>query len=108
MRAPRRILFISGSIGLGHAARDLAITERLRALRPGLEIDWLAGHPATRLIEEAGESILPEAAAFQETGVAEDSAGEFSLNLPHYATHALGEWARAARAVLSATRRRPY
>jgi predicted glycosyltransferase len=104
----RRILFISDSIGLGHARRDLAIAEQLRARRPSLEIDWLAGHPATRLIEEAGESILPESAAFEETGFAEDSAEEFSLNITRYATHALGAWARAARAALGVTRRRAY
>jgi len=103
-----RILFISSSIGLGHAARDLAIAEQLRGRRPDLEIDWLAGHPATRLIEAAGESILPEAAVFQETGFAEDSAEEFSLNLTRYATRALGAWARAARAILNVTRRRSY
>ena len=103
-----RILFISSSIGLGHAARDLAIAEQLRSRRPDLEIDWLAGHPATLLIEAAGESILPEAAVFQETGFAEDSAEEFSLNLTRYATRALGAWARAARTILSVTRRRSY
>jgi predicted glycosyltransferase len=103
-----RILFISSSIGLGHAARDLAIAEQLRGRRPDLEIDWLAGHPATRVIEAAGESILPEAAVFQETGFAEDSAEEFSLNLTRYATRALGAWARAARAILNVTRRRSY
>jgi len=108
MHEARRILFISDSIGLGHAGRDLAVAERLRSRRPGLEIDWLAGHPARLLIEEAGESILPEAAAFQETGFAEDSADEFSLNITRYATHVVGAWVRAARAVLNATQRRPY
>lgn len=108
MHEPRRILFISGSIGLGHAGRDLAIAQQLRTRRPGLEIDWLAGHPATRVIEEAGESILPEAAAFQETGFAEDSAEEFSLNLTRYSTRALRAWARAARAVLNVTQSGSY
>lgn len=41
-----RILFISGSIGLGHAARHRAIAGELRRPRPGVEIDWLAGDPA--------------------------------------------------------------
>jgi predicted glycosyltransferase len=108
MPEPRRILFISDSIGLGHAARDLAIAQRLRGRRPGLEIDWLAGQPATDLIEHAGESILAEAAAFEETTFAEQSAEGFSLNLPRYATHVLLAWARAARAVLNVTGRRPY
>lgn len=50
-----RVLFISGSIGLGHAARDLAIAGELRRLDPAIEIDWLAGDPARRLIEDARE-----------------------------------------------------
>lgn len=105
---PSRILFISGSIGLGHAERDLAIAQELRRRRPGLEIDWLAGHPAARLIKDAGERILPEAAAFQETGRAEDSAQGFSLNIISYLTHAAGAWTRAAKAVLKVANERPY
>jgi predicted glycosyltransferase len=108
MSSSHRILFISGSIGLGHAGRDLAIAQQLRTRRPGLEIDWLAGQPAARVIEEAGESILPEAVGFQETGSAEDSAEAFSLNLTRYATRALRAWARAARAVFKVTESRSY
>src|SRR5215210_4292729 len=67
-----RILYISDSIGLGHAARDLAIARELRILNAGIEIMWLAGDPARRLIAEAGETLLPETEAFaHETGVAE-------------------------------------
>jgi predicted glycosyltransferase len=40
-----RVLYISGSIGLGHARRDLAIARELRRLDPGVEIAWLAGEP---------------------------------------------------------------
>lgn len=108
MHEPRRILFISSSIGLGHAGRDLAIAEQLRSRRGDLEIDWLAGHPAARLLEEAGESILPEADTLEDTGLAEDSAQGFSLNITRYATHASRAWARAARQVLEVTRRRSY
>jgi predicted glycosyltransferase len=77
-----RLLFISGSIGLGHARRDLAIARELRCLDPGVEIVWLAGEPASYVIAEAGETLLPESAAYgDETAVAEDAAGGFSLNL---------------------------
>ena len=37
-----RVLYISGSIGLGHARRDLAIARELRRLDPEVEIMWLA------------------------------------------------------------------
>jgi len=58
----RRALYISSPIGLGHARRDLAIARELRRLRPGLEITWLAQHPVTRILEEAGERVHPASA----------------------------------------------
>ena len=36
---PKRALYISSPIGLGHARRDLAIADELRKLHPDLEID---------------------------------------------------------------------
>ena len=53
----RRALYISSPIGLGHARRDLAIADELRRLRPELEIDWLAQHPVTAMLEPRGERI---------------------------------------------------
>jgi pimeloyl-ACP methyl ester carboxylesterase/predicted glycosyltransferase len=58
----RRALFVSSPIGLGHARRDVAIADALRALRPGLEIDWLAQDPVTRVREARGERIHPASA----------------------------------------------
>lgn len=57
---PRRALFISSPIGLGHIQRDLAVARELRALVPDLEIHWWAQHPVTRVLEEAGETIHPQ------------------------------------------------
>ena len=59
---PKRALFVSSPIGLGHARRDLAIAGELRALHPGLEIDWLAQHPVTTVLEAHGERIHPASA----------------------------------------------
>jgi hypothetical protein len=53
MSANTRVLYVSDSIGLGHAARDLAIARELRHQDPGIEIVWLAGDPARRLIADA-------------------------------------------------------
>jgi predicted glycosyltransferase len=50
---------VSSPIGLGHARRDVAIARELRALHPGLEIDWLAQHPVTTVLEAANERIHP-------------------------------------------------
>jgi predicted glycosyltransferase len=55
----RRALYISSPIGLGHAMRDAAIADELRKLHPDLEIDWLAQHPVTAVLEERGERIHP-------------------------------------------------
>lgn len=93
-----RALYISGSIGLGHATRDLAIAAALREELPELQIDWLAGDPARPLIAEAGETVLDESRGFDETPVAEASADAFSLNLADYVHRARGAWSGAIRA----------
>jgi pimeloyl-ACP methyl ester carboxylesterase len=56
---PKRALYISSPIGLGHARRDQAIADALRGLHPGLEIDWLAQHPVTTFLSSKGERIHP-------------------------------------------------
>jgi pimeloyl-ACP methyl ester carboxylesterase/predicted glycosyltransferase len=55
----KRALFVSSPIGLGHAQRDVAIARELRKLHPDLEIDWLAQHPVTKVLEGEGERIHP-------------------------------------------------
>lgn len=55
----RRALYVSSPIGLGHARRDVAIARDLRRLVPGLEIDWLAQDPVTRVLQVGGERIHP-------------------------------------------------
>ena len=55
----KRALFISSPIGLGHARRDVAIAQELRKLVDGIQIDWLAQDPVTRVLEQEGETIHP-------------------------------------------------
>jgi predicted glycosyltransferase len=76
LRRPRRALYLSSPIGLGHARRDLAIARELRALVPGLEIDWLAQDPVTRVLEAEGERIHPASAwlANESTHIERESA----------------------------------
>ena len=50
---------MSSPIGLGHARRDVAIADELRRLHPDLEIDWLAQHPVTAVLEARGERDPP-------------------------------------------------
>jgi pimeloyl-ACP methyl ester carboxylesterase/predicted glycosyltransferase len=56
---PKRALYISSPIGLGHAQRDAAIADELRKLHPGLQIDWLAQDPVTAVLAARGERVHP-------------------------------------------------
>jgi predicted glycosyltransferase len=73
----RRALYISSPIGLGHAQRDVAIADELRKIRPDLEIDWLAQHPVTAVLEEHGQRIHPLSAelASESAHIASESTG---------------------------------
>jgi pimeloyl-ACP methyl ester carboxylesterase/predicted glycosyltransferase len=62
MNRPKKVLYLSSPIGLGHARRDLAIAIALRAERPGVQVDWLAQEPVTRFLARAGERIHPASA----------------------------------------------
>jgi pimeloyl-ACP methyl ester carboxylesterase/predicted glycosyltransferase len=72
----KRVLYISSPIGLGHAQRDAAIADELRKLHPDLEIDWLAQHPVTAVLEARGERIHPASAylANESTHIESESA----------------------------------
>ncbi len=72
---PQRLLFISGSGGLGHVTRDLALARALRQAVSGVEIRWLAASPASEVLQEAGEQLLPQARDWaDETVVGADMA----------------------------------
>jgi pimeloyl-ACP methyl ester carboxylesterase/predicted glycosyltransferase len=77
----KRALYISSPIGLGHAQRDVAIADELRKLHPDLEIDWLAQHPVTRVLQAAGERIHPASALLSnESSHIESEAAEHDLH----------------------------
>jgi pimeloyl-ACP methyl ester carboxylesterase/predicted glycosyltransferase len=77
----KRALYISSPIGLGHAQRDAAIAEELRKLHPELEIDWLAQHPVTAVLEGRGERIHPASALLaNESGHIESESAEHDLH----------------------------
>ncbi|HET9613865.1 MAG TPA: hypothetical protein VFP22_03545, partial [Candidatus Limnocylindrales bacterium] len=82
----RRALYLSSPIGLGHAMRDAAIADELRRLRPDVQIDWLAQHPVTAVLEARGERIHPLSA---------DLASESS----HFAREAAGHDLNAFQAI---------
>ncbi len=80
-RRPKRVLYLSSPIGLGHVRRDLAIADELRKQRPGVEIDWLSQSPVTDFLERAGEHVHPASAWLaSESGHIESEAGEHDLH----------------------------
>ena len=80
-RRPKRVLYLSSPIGLGHVRRDLAIADALRKQHPGLEIEWLSQSPVTDFLEAAGERIHPASAWLSsESGHIESESGEHDLH----------------------------
>jgi pimeloyl-ACP methyl ester carboxylesterase/predicted glycosyltransferase len=80
-RRRKRALFVSSPIGLGHARRDVAIAQELRKLVPELEIDWLAQHPVTKVLEAEGERIHPASRHLaNESGHIESECAEHDLH----------------------------
>jgi len=93
----KNILYISGSLGLGHIVRDLAISHELRKQNPEIEISWLAASPASSLLKDMGEKLLPESDLYaNDNMIAENAAMEFHLNLLKYLFHAKKAWAHNA------------
>jgi Glycosyltransferase family 28 C-terminal domain len=84
------VLYVSSSIGLGHASKDLAIAGELRRLVPDIDIVWLAGHPASDVLAEAGEHVLSEASSWiGASDIAEKSMRGGNLNLVRYVYRSL-------------------
>ncbi len=81
LNRPKRVLYVSSPIGLGHARRDLAIADELRKQRPGIEVHWLAQHPVTELLQRRSELIHPASAFLaSESGHFESEAAEHDLH----------------------------
>jgi len=78
---PKKVLYISSPIGLGHARRDVAVAQALVRLRNDVHVDWLAQHPVTQVLERAGETLHPASAFLaSESGHIESESGEHDLH----------------------------
>ncbi len=105
----KRILYVSGSLGLGHVTRDLALAKELRRQNPQVEISWLAAHPATLLLKEAGEDLLAEADLYANNNIpAENAARGFRLNVFKYLLDAQGDWLNNIRVLKRAISRKHF
>lgn len=88
-----KVMYISGSLGLGHISRDIAIANQLRKLLPEVDIEWLAADPATAVLLEAGEKLIPGADQYaNENDSAEKAAEGSSLNILSYLIKSRSEW----------------
>lgn len=80
-----KVLFYSGSLGLGHVNRDIAIANELRKKRKDLDIVWAAGEPAITRLKEVGEKVIPSSEGFQkESDAIEGVANGFEVDLYSY------------------------
>jgi pimeloyl-ACP methyl ester carboxylesterase len=94
-RRRKRALYISSPIGLGHAQRDMAIARQMRRLVPDLEIDWLAQHPVTKVLQGEGERVHPASAYLaNESGHIESESAEHDL-------HCFQAWRRMDEILIS-------
>ena len=93
----KKILFVSGSIGLGHVGRDLEIAKVLRQLHPEVEISWMAESPASEVLEKAGEKLLPEAnLLYSSNSELERAASEYKANLVQWVMNVRKGWTKNA------------
>lgn len=92
---PRRALYVSSPIGLGHARRDVAIAQELRKRVPGLEIEWLAQDPVTRVLEAHGEKIHPA------SGYLTSESRHIELESSSHRLHVFEAWRRMDEILLS-------
>ncbi len=77
-----RVLYLSSPIGLGHARRDLAIADELRALVPGARVEWLAQDPVTRFLGARDEVIHRASGELaSESGHLESETDEHDLHV---------------------------
>jgi UDP:flavonoid glycosyltransferase YjiC (YdhE family) len=98
--ARSKVLFVSGSFGLGHVTRDLAVARELRRKAPQLDVQWLSAPPATEVLAQAGETLTPECQDYRsETNTADSVGNRGRLNLTKYVYLALGQWIYNARVI---------
>jgi len=80
----KRVLYVSGSVGLGHVTRDLAISRSLRKLNPDVQIEWLSEDPATNYLKSEGEMVLPEASQMVHGNRFLHDPEVYDLNVMHW------------------------
>jgi predicted glycosyltransferase len=96
----KKVLFISGSIGLGHIGRDIEIAKALRKKEPEADIWWLAEDPASMVLEQAKEKLIPEAKLVASGNAKlEESVHGYNANLIKWTMNSRKDWSDKAKLV---------
>jgi len=105
----KRVLYISGSVGLGHVTRDLEIVRQLRSLNPNIEVSWAADYPASMVVEKAGERLIPESLKLTECNyLVEEFASNYELNVHDLFTKFSKDFAKNMELVSQIQEREKY
>jgi predicted glycosyltransferase len=105
----KKLLFISGSLGLGHVGRDLEIAKKLRKSNPDVQISWLADSPATNVLKQAGEKLLPEAELITHGNkLLENAAKNHRANLTRWVMNMRKDWSKNATIVIELIQRENF
>ena len=105
----KRILFISGSLGLGHVGRDLEIVKMLRESNPDIQVSWLADNPATTVLKEVGEKLLPETELITHGNrELESNAKNHQVNLTRWVMNMRKDWSKNAKIVTEVIQRENF
>lgn len=105
----KKILFISGSLGLGHIGRDLEIVKMLRRFDSDIEVSWLADNPATTVLKEADEKLLPESELITHGNKElESNAKNHRVNLTRWVMNMRKDWSKNAKIVIEVIQRENF
>ena len=105
----KKILFISGSLGLGHIGRDLEIAKMLRKSNPDIRLYWLADYPATSVLKEANEELLPETVLITHGNKElESSSKNHQVNLTRWVMNMRKDWSKNAKIVFEVIQRENF
>ena len=89
----KKVLFISWQGAMGHITRDVAIAKEIHKQMPEVELLWLASPMATQILEEVGESLLPESSFSADyNSLCDKIVDGFRLNLMKYLRYGKPLW----------------
>ena len=100
----KRVLYISWQGGMGHITRDIAIARQIYRQIPQVKLSWLASPLSSRVLQDAGEELLPESVLSADyNSVGEKAVEGFGLNIMKYVFYGRKAWAHNVEIFKEAT-----